>query len=93
MLGIGQGFHAYHAHSIRVGASIQEQLNHLQMSPKSGEDKGSSSILRETDTVSESAFIIGIQQNMTTSRNSLKLSNITLSLALCGGQVRLSVDA
>ena len=36
---------AYLARSIRVGASIQEQLNHLQMTLFSGEDKRIVSIL------------------------------------------------
>ena len=35
--------------SIRVGASVQEQPNHLQTTPHSGDDKGGVSILAETD--------------------------------------------
>ena len=36
---------AYIIHSVRVGASIQEQLNHLQMTLPSEGDKGGVSTL------------------------------------------------
>ena len=38
---------AYRAPSVRVGASIQEQLNHLQMIVHGGPEEGGVSILRE----------------------------------------------
>ena len=40
---------AYIVRRIQYGASIQEQLNHLQMTVASGPDQGSPTILRETD--------------------------------------------
>ena len=42
---------AYPGHSIRVGASIQEQLNHLQMTLKSGDHERSVSTLWNTEKV------------------------------------------
>ena len=38
---------SYRAPSVRVGASIQEQLNYLQMIVHSGPEEGGVSILRE----------------------------------------------
>ena len=59
--------YAYSAHSIRVGASIQEQLNQLQMAVTNGVtnstlvggiDEGSSSILSKTDAVGDTTVKI-----------------------------------